>query len=69
MKYGGQGAPLAPYFHEYISKRENNFINFINLGGFANLTYLSNNRLMAFDTGPANYLIDRYLKLYFKREL
>ena len=68
MKYGGQGAPLAPYFHEYISKKENNFINFINLGGFANLTYYSNNRLLAFDTGPANYLIDTVAKLYFNRE-
>ena len=68
MNYGGQGAPLAPYFHEFISKGENCFINFINLGGFANLTYLSNGRLMAFDTGPANYLIDLVSKLYFKMD-
>ena len=68
MNYGGQGAPLAPYFHEFISEGENSFINFINLGGFANLTYLSNGRLMAFDTGPANYLIDLVSKLYFKRD-
>tara|TARA_B100000035_G_scaffold314782_1_gene332248 strand:- start:101 stop:1174 length:1074 start_codon:yes stop_codon:yes gene_type:complete len=68
MNHGGQGAPLAPYFHEFISKGENNFINIINLGGFANLTYLSNMRLMAFDTGPANYLIDLVSKAYFKKD-
>ena len=39
MKCGGQGAPVATYFYEYISMTANNFINFINLGGFANLTY------------------------------
>ena len=68
MKHGGQGAPLAPYFHEYISSKSRNFINFINLGGFANLTYRSNNKLMAFDTGPANYLINEVSKKYFKKD-
>jgi anhydro-N-acetylmuramic acid kinase len=68
MKHGGQGAPLAPYFHEYISSKGRNFLNFINLGGFANLTYRSNNKLMAFDTGPANYLINEVAKKYFKKD-
>ena len=68
MKHGGQGAPLAPYFHEYISSKGKNFLNFINLGGFANLTYRSNNKLMAFDTGPANYLINEVAKKYFKMD-
>ena len=68
MMHGGQGAPLAPYFHEYISSKPRDFLNFINLGGFANLTYLSNNKLMAFDTGPANYLINEVSKKYFKKD-
>ncbi len=68
MKHGGQGAPLAPYFHAYISSNRDSFINIINLGGFANLTYLSSNKVMAFDTGPANYLIDAVTKLYFKKD-
>ena len=68
MKHGGQGAPLTPYFHEYISSRGKNFLNFINLGGFANLTYRSDNKLMAFDTGPANYLINEVAKKYFKKD-
>ncbi len=68
MKVGGQGAPLAAYFHDFISSKEKNFINIINLGGFANLTYKSHQRLMAFDTGPANYLIDMISKKYFKQD-
>ena len=65
MKAGGQGAPLAPYFHEYISLKEKPFINILNLGGFANWTYKSGNKLMAYDTGPANYLIDLISNRYF----
>jgi 1,6-anhydro-N-acetylmuramate kinase len=34
MKAGGHGAPLAPYFHEYISVKEKPFVNILNLGGF-----------------------------------
>ena len=68
MKVGGQGAPLAPYFHDYISSHETSFINIINLGGFANLTCKSNNKLIAYDTGPANYLIDAIAKKYFKKD-
>ena len=68
MKHGGQGAPLAPYFHDYISSKGRDFLNFINLGGFANLTYRSDNKLIAFDTGPANYLIDEVSKKYFNKD-
>ena len=68
MKVGGQGAPLAPYFHDYISSHEKSFINIINLGGFANLTCKSNDKLIAYDTGPANYLIDAIAKKYFKKD-
>ena len=65
MKAGGEGAPLAPYFHDYISTFNKSFINILNLGGFANLTYKSDGRINAFDTGPANYLIDLISNKYF----
>ncbi len=65
MQMGGEGAPLAPYFHDYISSFNKSFINIINLGGFANLTYKSENKINAFDTGPANYLIDLICIKYF----
>tara|TARA_Y100000389_G_scaffold203150_1_gene250651 strand:- start:6573 stop:7649 length:1077 start_codon:yes stop_codon:yes gene_type:complete len=67
MKVGGQGAPLAPYFHDYISSSKKSFLNILNLGGFANLSYKSDKKLIAYDTGPANYLIDMIAKTYFNR--
>lgn len=61
---GGEGAPLAPFFHFACAK----FLNlkkpvcFLNLGGVGNLTYVDPRfdspedagALLAFDTGPAN---------------
>ncbi|MFW8592772.1 anhydro-N-acetylmuramic acid kinase [Cribrihabitans neustonicus] len=61
---GGEGAPLAPFFHfacaKYIGATRP--LCFLNLGGVGNLTYVDprHNRpeepgaLIAFDTGPAN---------------
>ncbi len=61
---GGEGAPLAPFFHfacaKYIDAREP--VCFLNLGGVGNLTYVDPRfdrpedpgALLAFDTGPAN---------------
>ena len=65
MELGGQGAPLAPYFHDHISHKNKYFINILNLGGFANITFKSQNKLVAYDTGPANYLIDLISRNYF----
>ena len=64
MVLGGQGAPLAPYFHDYIAHKNKYFINILNLGGFANITFKSQNKLVAYDTGPANYLIDLISRNY-----
>lgn len=58
----GQGAPLAPAFHEsaFSSKDETRFI--VNLGGIANLTYLNPKQdTIGFDTGPANTLLDQWI--------
>lgn len=60
---GGQGAPLAPAFHNSIlrSPLENRII--LNLGGIANITYLPQNNsepVIGFDTGTANTLLDAW---------
>jgi anhydro-N-acetylmuramic acid kinase len=62
MAVGGQGAPLVPYF-DYLmfrSKTKNRIL--LNLGGIANVTALPRNcstgDVTAFDTGPANMVID-----------
>ena len=61
---GGQGAPLAPFYHfalaRWIGAKEP--VAFLNLGGVGNLTWVdprceaaeAPGALLAFDTGPAN---------------
>ena len=64
VELGGEGAPLAPFFHHacarYIGATEP--VVFLNLGGVGNLTWVDpsiaephhEGALLAFDTGPAN---------------
>ncbi len=64
VELGGEGAPLAPFFHHacarYIGATEP--VAFLNLGGVGNLTWVdpsipephAEGALLAFDTGPAN---------------
>lgn len=64
VQLGGEGAPLAPFFHFACAKRigAREPLCFLNLGGVGNLTYVDPSRalpdadgaLLAFDTGPAN---------------
>ncbi|MFC7052691.1 anhydro-N-acetylmuramic acid kinase [Hansschlegelia quercus] len=58
---GGQGAPLAPTIHPVLTrdldlKRP---LAVLNLGGVGNVTFIGEDgALVAFDTGPANALMD-----------
>lgn len=62
MAAGGQGAPLAPYFHYIFFKDRGEDIIVQNIGGISNLTFIpstgSLDDVMAFDTGPGTSLID-----------
>ncbi|USI73045.1 anhydro-N-acetylmuramic acid kinase [Sphingomonas morindae] len=58
---GGQGAPLIPVYHRALIGAEGLPAAVLNLGGVANITYLDQDRLIAFDTGPANGLIDDWM--------
>jgi anhydro-N-acetylmuramic acid kinase len=61
---GGQGAPLAPFFHFALARHigATEPVAFLNLGGVGNLTWVNPaahgpetpGALFAFDTGPAN---------------
>lgn len=60
---GGQGAPLATIFHRHVFARKGAHVAVNNLGGISNVTSLdwrkgAQPRVLAFDTGPANMLID-----------
>lgn len=67
MAYGGQGAPLIPIFHKAIMSDEKPPIAVVNIGGVANITYIGKDKLIAFDTGPGNALIDDACLKYFKK--
>ena len=60
---GGQGAPVATLFHQMVFARRGRHVCVNNLGGISNVTSIdwrrgARPRLLAFDTGPANLLID-----------
>ena len=56
---GGQGAPLAPLFHAALLAGAERPVAALNLGGVANVTWLGeDDAILAFDTGPANALLD-----------
>lgn len=60
---GGQGAPLATLFHQVVFARRGEHVCVNNLGGISNVTSLdwrrgAQPRVLAFDTGPANVLLD-----------
>ncbi len=72
---GGQGAPLAPFFHhacaQWAGLKEPTA--FLNMGGVGNLTWvdpriaLPENACLAFDTGPANAPVNDLMQTRLNR--
>ncbi len=64
VEMGGQGAPLAPFYHHALARHIGATapVAFLNLGGVGNLTWVDptvadpakDGACLAFDTGPAN---------------
>ena len=73
VQMGGQGAPLAPFFHfacaKWISATEP--LAILNLGGVGNITWIDPSQpspetpgaLLAFDTGPANAPVNDLMQI------
>jgi len=64
---GGQGAPLAPIFHNLmINKNRIELPVFVlNIGGIANITIVKSNKnddLISYDIGPGNCLLDEWVR-------
>jgi anhydro-N-acetylmuramic acid kinase len=68
VRRGGEGAPLAPFYHWALARwaKASEPLAFLNLGGVGNVTWIDPRRerpeedgaLLAFDTGPANAPLD-----------
>lgn len=60
---GGQGAPLVPIYHQALTaKLPQRPLAIVNIGGVANVTWIGRDtRLLAFDSGPGNALIDDWM--------
>ncbi|MDA7830404.1 anhydro-N-acetylmuramic acid kinase [Candidatus Pelagibacter sp.] len=64
---GGQGAPLAPIFHNLmINKKQIELpVYVLNIGGIANITIITSNKnddLISYDIGPGNCLLDEWVR-------
>jgi anhydro-N-acetylmuramic acid kinase len=65
---GGEGAPLALFGDTILFSSETENRILLNMGGIANFTYLSAGQttdIISTDVGPANTLIDSYIKVNY----
>ena len=79
MALGGQGAPLAPFYHFALAKKigASDPCAFLNIGGVANLTWIDPSAaapdkpgaLLAFDTGPGNARMDDLMAARFGKRM
>jgi anhydro-N-acetylmuramic acid kinase len=71
MVVGGQGAPLVPLLDYVLFRHPTRGRVLQNLGGIGNLTALPANagplQVVAFDTGPANMVIDQLMQQLFSK--
>lgn len=66
---GGQGAPLAPAFHDGVFRSSNEARCVVNIGGIANITVLAPDApVWGFDCGPGNCLMDYWINKHHGRE-
>ncbi|ORU92403.1 MAG: anhydro-N-acetylmuramic acid kinase [Cycloclasticus sp. symbiont of Poecilosclerida sp. N] len=65
---GGQGAPLVSAFHQAVFQNAMESLAVVNVGGISNVTFLAKqqkDRIIGFDCGPGNTLMDQWCQLHF----
>ena len=62
---GGQGAPLVPLYHAALAHSLPKPLVILNWGGVGNVTFLEDDTILAFDTGPASALCDDWTRRHF----
>jgi len=69
VEAGGQGAPLAPLFHQVLFQTEKEDRAILNIGGIANLTILpAKGGVTGFDCGPGNCLMDGWTHRHLQKD-
>lgn len=64
---GGEGAPLIPFFDEYVFGQETPKV-LLNIGGISNVSVVGKHmKTQGFDCGPGNTLIDLVCQQYFHK--
>lgn len=63
---GGEGAPLVPAFHAFLLNQagprtdHQSGAAIVNIGGIANISIITQDSVLGFDTGPGNALLDEW---------
>ena len=66
--YGGQGAPIGSFYHKNILDKINKKACIINLGGIANITFANHKKLISYDMGIANALVDDLCNYFYNKK-
>lgn len=62
MAAGGEGAPFVPFLDRILADKYEGASAFQNIGGIGNVSFVSNDSILAFDTGPGNMILDQLVE-------